>query len=1106
MDWFITNRIEWTDILALNWKIDILEYISEQGDITSIQASGEPLIIENLSSSDHIIKEPIKGSIASFTIYSDSNFQWLKFADNKSMKYKVHIYYDSDIYWKGFISSSGHKEPYDGISYPVTITASDCLGLLKTIKYDNLGIPYNGRYEQSKIIFDILGRIWILDFNEFINIYDVGMDSDIDDSPLDQAYLDRDLFNGMNCYEVLEIILKSYNAIIKQKDGILDIYRPFDLINDEIDGRYFSGYVYKDHITKTPDQLLSRTGAITNISDVEGGGLFFQDPAKKITMHQDFGNKESWIDNWKFSVEDYNSNIAKFKNWINIEVEVQHISTYLAKEENGCALVWSGSGTPSFIQTFGVNSKQSINDKFIIELSTNWFNNTGAADAATNLTVFISQNGNWLTIINETTAVWTTTPTALFSYLPIDIYGGTDIPEGFGDGWINIKREFEGLDDDSDIVIDLGAQAYADIYNCYKDIKFYASNYQILEKKLTRSLKQRIIWNSGVDGSFISLRNKYYSIKYKEAIENIVEDTIIREIANDGLDLDFDYVIGDIIKSSSPAKSGDVGIDNILEQFAGAITIDSGGDMVETKSWQYRIATCESKRLLDLIADELSLQYSKPKQLLQLPIMESGLIDKYPSLDITGNIQDSLNKLLGSNLKFALNKSTFDVRNRTWNCDLLELIEKPKDLQMCFIRNKQMDNLLSLSDSLKLAISDKTGLVLTIPNLPNYIHFDEDGWVAMLCDADKTSTSDPNSTGDYNYKEFCTIDREAKTLTFETGTVLTAWEVNDNLLLYNPFLNYEFVGDQSADALIPTSGAPTWRQTYSLGGGIFKDSSGVYKWFIMGYNSGGSPAQTIGYAYSSDMINWTMGNSDLPIIVPADIDDCNGVVISGNINQLADGSYYSMLGCGNPDGRILLRVVYFNEDFTSITFGDVIFDIAATLDNIHPSICKIGSEYHISFYTRVGTDLTTSELTFAKSSALDGEYVPYQFLLKGEDANDGMPYSNNADTSCIFEMNGSYYCWFGATGKWSPGGLKGNREFCLAKYNQTSGIWTIDRRSPIIINPLYWYNLTSSYQWCSDHIGSSPSIFINGSDIYFTCSMTYGSNAYKATILKLNRF
>jgi len=906
----------------------------------------------------------------------------------------------------------------------------------------------------------------------------------------------------------LLIILKSYNAIIKQKDGILDIYRPFDLINNEIDGRYFSGYVDKDHITKTPDQLLSRTGALTNISDVEGGGLFFQDPAKKITMHQDFGNKESWIDNWKFSVEDYNSNIAKFKNWIDIDTDVQHISKFSIKDENGCALGrFLTLGSPSVEQTFGINSFQSFEDKYIIDLSINWYNDTGSSTSASDLSITIQQGIYYLTIISDEEAEWTVTPSTLFSYFPSTFYGaGNEIPEGFGNGWINIKREFSFLLDDGDILITLKPQvAYLDIYNCYKEIKFYASNYQILEKKLTRSLKQRIIWNSGVDGSFISLRNKYYSIKYKEAIENIVEDTIIREIANNGLDLDFDYVIGDIIKSSSPAKSGDVGIDNILEQFAGAITIDSGGDMVETKSWQYRIATCESKRLLDLLADELSLQYSKPKQLLQLPIMESGLIDKYPSLDITGNIQDSLNQLLGSNIKFALNKSTFDVRNRIWNCDLLELIEKPKDLQMCFIRNKQMDNMLSLDDSIKLAISDKTGLVLTIPNLPNYIHFDQDGWVAMLCDADKTSTADPNSTGDYNYKEFCTIDREAKTLTFETGTVLTAWEVNDNLLLYNPFLNYEFVGDQSADALIPTSGAPTWRQTYSLGGGIFKDSTGLYKWFIMGYNSGGSPAQTIGYASSLDMESWIIGNLDSPIIVPADIPDCNGVVISGNVNKLPDGTFYSMLGCGNPDGRILLRIVYFDEDFTSITFGDVIFDIAATLDNIHPSICKIGSEYHLSFYTRDGVDLTTSELTFAKASALDGEFIPYQFLLKGEDANDGMPYSNNADTSCIFELDGSYYCWFGATGRWSPGGLKGNREFCLAKYNQTSGIWTIDKRSPIIINPLYWYDLTSSYQWCSDHVGSTPSIFIDGNDIYFTCSMTYGTNAYKATILKLLR-
>jgi len=426
------------------------------------------------------------------------------------------------------------------------------------------------------------------------------------------------------------------------------------------------------------------------------------------------------------------------------------------------------------------------------------------------------------------------------------------------------------------------------------------------------------------------------------------------------------------------------------------------------------------------------------------------------------------------------------------------------EFKLCFIRNEEMNNTLSLANSTKLSISIKNGLELTIDDLPIYDKFDELGWVAMLVDEDKTNTTDPTPSGDYLHKYFCTIDRVAKTLTFEAGTDLAAWEVGDNLALYNPFLNYEFVGDQTTEAFINSSGAPAWRARYTQAGAIFKDTDGVYKWLFMGNTVAG--ISSIGYAYSNDMENWTIGNGDAAIIIPGDIVNCTSVWLSGGINSLGDGNYYGTVMYKHTDGRLLLRIIYFNEDFSIVTFGNIIFDNAAGIHNLWPSIYFINGEYHLSYQIRVGGDVAGAELTFAKASTLDGVFTIYQSLVKGSTANDGTPWSNNIDMSYIFESREEIFCFFGGTGKWSQGGTKGNRKLCLAFYDKTTEIWNIDERSPLVMNPLYWTDLSENYHWAADHIGGANSIFKDDNgDVYMTLSMSLGSNNYYATIIKLNR-
>jgi hypothetical protein len=248
-----------------------------------------------------------------------------------------------------------------------------------------------------------------------------------------------------------------------------------------------------------------------------------------------------------------------------------------------------------------------------------------------------------------------------------------------------------------------------------------------------------------------------------------------------------------------------------------------------------------------------------------------------------------------------------------------------------------------------------------------------------------------------------------------------------------------------------------------------------------------------------------MGNSDAPIITPSMITDCSNISINGNVYSLGGGNYYGTIHCNHPDGRILMRVIYFNEDFSVITYGPIIFDAPAGTLQIYPSIVQIGSEFHLSYFNRAGAAVT-AELTFAKASALDGTYVVYQSSIRGDTANDGTPWSNNADICTLFEYNGDYYCIFGGTGKWAQGGTKGNREYCVAKYDVGTSLWVVDVGSPCIINPLYWSNISNIYSWAEDHVGGPVTIFFDSdrSILFMGAAFNDSANTYQPVLLVLN--
>jgi hypothetical protein len=235
MSWDPKYRCEWTDILGLEWRADIEDETAHIGDPVVMQATGSPLSINFLYSGDSLIDSPIHGTTADLSIYSDTNFQWVGLYAYGERKYRLSIYYSTtNLYYRGFLNSDGYSEPYDGVSYPVILSASDWLGQLKDIPYKDGTVNYNGRNTESQIIFDILAKIGTTSFKEFVSIYEDSMEDTDADSPLNQTTVDVDIFQERNCYEVLTEILKTYSAIIRQVNGEFVIYRPDDLVNATI--------------------------------------------------------------------------------------------------------------------------------------------------------------------------------------------------------------------------------------------------------------------------------------------------------------------------------------------------------------------------------------------------------------------------------------------------------------------------------------------------------------------------------------------------------------------------------------------------------------------------------------------------------------------------------------------------------------------------------------------------------------------------------------------------------------------------------------------------------------------------------------------------------
>jgi len=259
--------------------------------------TGNP-IDRNVPVSPFILKKDkadiIRGTSFNFSIREEADFEFLEFYTNNSKAVKVELYNPSNVLiWTGYNLPQQYQVPYVPCPVNVTFSASDGLGLLK-----NESFALTGRNSQLDIIRYCVDKIGLgLGYSIAINLFEVSHNHLR--TPLEQTFIDSEIFAGLNCYEAIEKILINYNAEITQRRGRWAITRSADKKSARM--LYTSAGVYET--TEAAPSILDLGYPGTGIYVTPKNSLQFslEPGGKQVKISHDYGRKDSLLINPDFS-------------------------------------------------------------------------------------------------------------------------------------------------------------------------------------------------------------------------------------------------------------------------------------------------------------------------------------------------------------------------------------------------------------------------------------------------------------------------------------------------------------------------------------------------------------------------------------------------------------------------------------------------------------------------------------------------------------------------------------------------------------------------------------------------------------------------------------
>lgn len=176
---------------------------------------------------------PVKASEATINILCLENFHYLSLFTSDPRQFRVSIYRNRQLYWRGFVTADLYSENFTAPPYRVSIKAVDGFNLLSSIPFrDLMRIGTTGRKSLWELLSACIDLMELkIDTADWMDLYAEGMDENT--SPFRQTYLDLErlyyVYEEPTYRDILELCLRPFAGQIFQSNGALHIRRAASL-------------------------------------------------------------------------------------------------------------------------------------------------------------------------------------------------------------------------------------------------------------------------------------------------------------------------------------------------------------------------------------------------------------------------------------------------------------------------------------------------------------------------------------------------------------------------------------------------------------------------------------------------------------------------------------------------------------------------------------------------------------------------------------------------------------------------------------------------------------------------------------------------------------
>lgn len=294
---------EYKDIDDVLTRVEIhissdLPYITEE--IASVQ--GDPVKIT--WGDDAAIAPIIYGSTIQLSFYSPSDYKYLSLYSSDPEAYKILYYKNSVLKGIWFAVPDQWGEPLTAPPYPVSMEGIDGLANLRNEPFvdDNEDV-FEGRKSFLEIIAYILQKTHLnLPFNIAVDYQEMSKSTSV--NVFETTYVDVEMYDGMNCAEVLEAILAECRILQRNAEWWIVSNSNFSRTTYNYDRYTFAGASIGS----------GATANITTGHQLEGTPMMEVHPALKWqVVQQTYGLQKNLLLNPNFDID-----AGNLANWIGV--------------------------------------------------------------------------------------------------------------------------------------------------------------------------------------------------------------------------------------------------------------------------------------------------------------------------------------------------------------------------------------------------------------------------------------------------------------------------------------------------------------------------------------------------------------------------------------------------------------------------------------------------------------------------------------------------------------------------------------------------------------------------------------------------------------------